>query len=161
MSREPDGPSDEEFIRLKRRFDLKLDNGQRAHIRRAEDPNALALLPAYYHALAPGSESDARWRRVVFMLPYARHRDGAPGLGALLLVAKVSELRLFQMVRSEEPQDILHLRRLCRHVDSAVDWRRFGPMLYYWGTKAKRSIVEDYFLPRRDYLESAAPNTEV
>lgn len=142
-------PEDGAFLAAKRRFDLALANGQRAEIRRAQEPGALALLPAYYHALPTGAAPGERWQRVIFMLAHARHRAGGPRLGSLLHRARVSEMRLFQLVRSAYPQDILHLRRLCRHIEPALDWRAFGRILYHWEAKDKQRIVEDYFLGER------------
>ncbi|MFO8071972.1 MAG: type I-E CRISPR-associated protein Cse2/CasB [Polyangia bacterium] len=135
-----------DFAELKAKFE-KLKPGQRAEVRRARDPSELSLIPAYYRVLPEGVKSDARWRRIVFFLPYASHKEDGDNIGAQLAKAKkVSEMRVFQMARSEGDTALQHLRRLCQHVDATVDWNRFGKTLFYWGDNAKKKIVEDYFM---------------
>lgn len=152
------------FRQVKQRFDQVLTSGQRAEIGRARRPDDLALLPGYYRALAPGTHPDAGWRRVAFLLPHAKPQNGGWSLGRVLGAAGVSEMRLFQMLRADEPQDILHLRRLCRHVESSrglsLDWRVFGRMLYYWEFSDKQKIVEDYYLKEPRRSEPAPPPVE-
>lgn len=134
------------FVALKERYDTVLTNGQRADIRRARDPDELALMGVFYRLLPDGERPSSRWRRVIFMLPYASHRADAGSLGTQLANKSISEARLFQMVRSEFPNDLLHLRRLLRQAELALDWQRFGELLLYWGEHKKRQIVEDFFL---------------
>ncbi len=141
----PERASCPDFVELKRRYDKELTNGQRAEIRRAATPDDLDLIPAYYRVLR-GIKSDGRWRRIVFFLPYAQHSDNAESMGTKLGKSKVSEMRLFQMVRSEEPNDIIGLKRILQQVEPTVNWQRFGEALFFWGKRAKRGIVEDYFM---------------
>jgi len=129
-----------DFVALKRRFDEALTPGQRAEIRRAREPDDLTLIPGYY-ALAGGQLRP----RIVFMFPWVAHKDGTGDLGAQLKRAGVSEMRLFQMLRSESPRDLQHLRRICQHVHPTADWSRFGRLLHFWGPRAKESIAREYF----------------
>jgi len=137
-----------DFVALWRRFDTVLSPGQRAEIRRTVSPDDLALQAAYYRVLPGGSRPSVQMRRVVFLFPHAAHREGAGNIGRLLATSrkKVSEMRLFQMIRSDDNTLALQrLRRLCAHIDAAVDWGEFGRTLYFWGNRAKRRIVEEYF----------------
>ncbi|MEW6380588.1 MAG: type I-E CRISPR-associated protein Cse2/CasB [bacterium] len=134
------------FAELKTRFDSALSNGQRAEIRRVRDPDELDWLPSFYRLLPTGAHADRQWRRIIFLLPFARQTDGAASLGAQLAKAKVSEARLFQIIRSNYPNDFLYLRRILQQVQPSLDWQQFGKMLYYWGDNTKRHILEDYFL---------------
>jgi len=135
----PDGAA------LRLTFEKKLTNGQRAELRRVASPDDLDLLPAFYRLLPVGARPDARWRRLIFLLPWAEHRYGAPQPGESFARAGISEMRLFQLMRSQGPQDLLHLRRLLRQVDGTVDWGRWAPDLFYWNQQNKRRIVEDYY----------------
>jgi CRISPR system Cascade subunit CasB len=135
-----------DFIQIKKNFDKVLTNGQRADIRRVRLPEDLNMIPAFYRLLLPNIRPNRQWQRVVFMLPYADHSETAGSLGHQLADGKVSEARLFQMIRSEEPQDLLHLRRLCQQTKPSVNWQYFGETLYFWGDKMKRYILQQYYL---------------
>jgi len=138
-----------DFVALWRRFRYELSPGHRAEIRRAASPGDLGLQAAFYRLLSGGgARPSVQMQRVVFLLPNASHREGAGNIGRALASSrrKVSEMRLFQMIRSaDNARALQRLRRLCEHIDAAVDWGEFGRILYYWGDTAKRRIVEDYF----------------
>jgi CRISPR system Cascade subunit CasB len=141
MSQTPDTSL---FVKLRVAYEEALTNGQRAELRRAASPEDLGLLPSYYRLLPgrPGSQ----WERVVYFVPHAGHRSGAPSLGEQLARARVSEARLFQVIRSTYPNDLIQMRRLLQHVDAIVDWAELGRTLYYWGDRSKRKLVESYFM---------------
>ena len=125
-----------------------LDRGKQAELRRhARKPDDLGELPAYY-ALFHGIRPSRQHQRVAFFLPVCKHREGAPSIGEQLADRKISEMRIFQVIRSESPNDLIQLRRLCQHIEPEVDWRKFGEMLWYWGDKAKRQLLEDYFVKK-------------
>ena len=131
---------------LKEKFDKQLTTGQRAEIRRAALPEDLAELPAYYRLLPAEVEASKQWQRVIFMLPWAKQKKGGITVGNQLANAKIMEMRMFQMLRSTEPQDIVCLRRLFRQVgDVSADWEYFGSSLYYWNKANKRRFVEEYY----------------
>lgn len=138
----------DDFVLVKKRFDEMLSNGDRAEIRRAKSPDDLAMIPAYYRLLKTFgvNRSTLGWERLVYMLPYAGHRENGPSIGEALKLGKIGEMRLFQMMRSEPPQDMENLRRMLQQVKPSVDWRKFGASLFYWDARDKRDIVEDYFL---------------
>ncbi len=133
-----------DFIALVQRYQT-LPAGPRAELRRVAKPDDLALIPAFYRVL-PGIQTDKRWQRVVFFLPFVRHQEGGGRLGQKL-AGKISEARLFQVLRSTSPNDLIQLRRLAQQVEPAVDWQALGEMLFYWGETQKRRLIEDYFTP--------------
>lgn len=149
-SSRPERSAGIDFPALREGYESRLTNGERAELRRVRSPEALELLPAYYR-LIPG-RSGPSWVRVAFLLPFARHQLDAPPLGAQLAKARVSDRRLFQVLRSHYPNDIIQLRRLLQHVDPAVDWRKFGQTVFLWDRheRVKRRIVEDYFMAIKD-----------
>jgi len=123
-----------------------LDRGKQAELRRhVRQPDELAELPAFY-ALYRGIRPNRQHQRVAFFLPVCKHREGALSIGAQLAKKDVSEMRIFQVIRSEQPNDLIQLRRLCQHIEPIVDWEEFGDMLWFWGHESKRKLLEDYFV---------------
>ena len=141
-----------DFVGVKAYFDNRLTPGQRAELRRVPDPEDIDLIPAYYYLirgfLGKGQRPDRRWRRLVYVLSYAGHAERAERIGFHLARAGVQEQRLFQMIRSEYPNDLVHLRRMLQQIKPIpiLDWHQFGETLYFWGREAKRRILEDYCL---------------
>jgi len=133
------------WLALKEKFDKQLTPGQRAEIRRAALPEGLAELPAYYHLLPVGVEPGEQWQRVIFLLPWVKQKKGATPLGEQLANAKINKMRMFQMLRSNAPQDLVCLRRVLRQADISADWEHLGPSLYYWNKVNKRRFVEEYY----------------
>jgi len=130
----------------------KLGPGPRAELRRVAEPADLAIRPAFYR-LFPGQRPDERYLRVAFCLPWVKHRDEGPSLGVAFArpkpgsrVQSVHERRLFQVVRADSPTDLVQLRRLLQQVEPTVDWGHLGALLFYWNTRNKRRILEDYYL---------------
>lgn len=136
--------SEIEFVQLWQRYE-DLPKGSKADLRRMAEPDGVAEIAAAYRLL-PGRTLDARLRRVLFCLPWARHAEGASTLGAALSKANVGEKRLFQVVRSEQPNDIVQLRRLLQWAEPVVDWTLLGRQLFYWGDASKRRLLENYYL---------------
>ncbi|MFT4172191.1 MAG: type I-E CRISPR-associated protein Cse2/CasB [Rhodocyclaceae bacterium] len=141
-----------DFARLYRAYQ-DADAGTRALIRRApaldqlyEDDTALA----FYRLIKPlgymGRGRD-QWGRVVFCLPHVRHAENGTGLGAALAQSrKISDRRIFQVVRAPASQDIMQLRRLLQFCNPVLDWPRAAGSLWYWGDNAKRQLLEDFVL---------------
>lgn len=130
-----------------------MKNGPKADIRRVKSPEDLLMTGAYYSLLPKGERPSSQWNRIIFFLPWASSSKSGNLLGQIIKKNNVSEQRLFQMVRSEYPLDIIHLRRIVQHVNPKLDWSEFGKLLYFWGDISKRQIVMDYFLPSYDKLE--------
>lgn len=129
--------------KLRERFN-KLEPGPRAEIRRVAHLEELDERPAFYRLIS-GLEPGDGLRRVVFCLPWVEHAKGKR-LGAELAGAKINERRLFQVIRSSYPNDVIQLRRLLQHVRPAADWGDLGPILLRWSREDKRRVLEDYYL---------------
>jgi CRISPR system Cascade subunit CasB len=137
-------PTHHDFVALYDRF-KKLGKGPQAELRRVATLNHIADLPAYYRWLG-GLRPSHGLERIAFLMPFSSHNAAAESLGRQLYRNKVSEVRLFQMLRSERPVDIEHLRRLLRYLDEpGLDWQQFGRTVYYWGPRSKRNILQQYF----------------
>lgn len=139
-----------DFIGLKRAYETRLTNGQRADIRRARNFEELSLVPAVYRLVPPGTAGDPgfdRWLRVIHFLPLTEgHNPDAPTLGAMLARRGISETRMIQVARSESPNDLRYLRQLVAQLDRpAVNWQKLGEMLFFWSDQRKRRLIEDFY----------------
>lgn len=140
-----------DFVALRARFESEaFSNGARAELRRLPDLESVALCPALYR-LFPGQKPDDRHLRLAFLLPCCKHDANAKSLGAQFAKAGarktgVSEARVLQVARAQSPLDLIQLRRLLAHTEPAVNWAEFGKTLWFWGERARRQLVEDYYL---------------
>jgi len=132
----------EHFKSLKERI-----SGLDAEIKRVASPEELVEIPSFYRLMV-GTGTHKGWQRVAFFMPYVKHKEGADSIGKQLAKGGVGEMRLFQIIRSGSPNDIIQLRRLVQQVKPTVDWQYFGKTLYFWdyGDRNKRQLLEDYFL---------------
>lgn len=137
-----------DFVEIAERF-KRLGSGQKAELRRVAAPDDVAMIPAFYR-LFPGIKTDTRWQRLAYFLPCAQHAPGGKALGGQLAKAGISEARLFQVIRSESPNDLIQLRRLVQQVEPVLDWQGLGRTLFFWGKQEKQRLLEDYF---RDHTE--------
>lgn len=136
------------FVGLKMRYDNEtFPTGARAELRRVAEPSDVALTPALYR-LFPSQRPDDRHLRLAYLLPCCKHAAKAKSLGAQLAEAKVAEARVLQVARSHAPLDIVQLRRLLTHIEPTVDWAKFGQMIWDWDDRAKRQLVEDFYIAR-------------
>src|SRR6266704_840957 len=99
-----------DFVALSDRL-KKWGKGPQAELRRVATLDRVADLPAYYRWLG-GAPPSLRLERIAFLMPFASHNAAAESLGRQLFKKQAREIRLFQMLRSERPVDIEHLRRL-------------------------------------------------
>ncbi len=137
-----------DFIALRARYDDKsFPSGAKAELRRVAEPDDLALTTALYR-LFPGARPDDRHLRLAYLLPWCKHASKTTSLGVQLAEAKVAEARVLQTARARAPLDLVQLRRLVMHIEPAVDWTAFGRTLWFWGERAKREIVEDFYITR-------------
>jgi CRISPR system Cascade subunit CasB len=137
-----------DFTALKQRFN-QLKPGPQADVRRVATPKDLAFVPTTYHLLPPGQEPNRSWFNVIFFLPHIKHRDEALSLGAQLRRKDINEMRLFQVLRSESPNDLIYLRRIVQHIEPTVNWERFGKSIFHWDNPnqlSKRQLLQDFFL---------------
>jgi len=133
-----------DFVALWERYD-RMTRGQQAELRRATEPDDLTLKPALYRLL-PGIQPRNQYLRIAFLLPWLTHQSNATSFSAQCAKAKVSEARLFQLARSDEPLDMIQLRRLAMQIKPQVDWLHFGKTIWFWGSHAKRELIETYYL---------------
>lgn len=142
-----------QFTELHQRFWQTLDNGQRAEIRRALTPEDLETSPAFYRLLGYFDPKEIKqWTRVAFFLPFVEmHSEKAKPLGKQLNEAKISEKRIFHVVRSTSPNDLIQLRRVIQQAKlSSINWETFGKSLFYWGDISKKNIVQNFFIKAKD-----------
>lgn len=66
--------------------------------------------------------------------------------GAIGRSEKISEKRMFQVVRSMFPNDLVQLRRILKHIKPTVNWPMTADQLWYWGKPNKRRLMENYIL---------------
>ncbi|PID43126.1 MAG: type I-E CRISPR-associated protein Cse2/CasB [Proteobacteria bacterium] len=132
-----------DFMRLYQQY-TELKPGLKAELRRLAEPDDLANVPAFYHLLN-GHAGDRKMKRLIFCLPTIKNHVEGITLGQALAKAGVSEKRLFLVIRSEFPNDIIQLRRLLKMAEPNLDWPQLAQSLYWWGQSNKQSILEDYF----------------
>lgn len=138
-----------EFMALYQAWD-QLPSGTKAELRRIAKPDELLDVPAFYRLYsgkAHGEWEKRAYQRLIFCLPHINHGADDIGLGKALTKGKgVSEKRLFQVVRSDEPNDMIQLRRILQMTKPTVNWPKAAKTLWYWNDRAKRDLLEDYFI---------------
>lgn len=134
-----------------------LSNGARAELKRCTKPNDLLEVSAFYRLF--GGRGEKEWQkkayqRLIFCLPCIEHTEQKISLGTALARSKkgdrssVSESRMIQVVRSEEPNDMIQLRRILKQVEPTVNWPLMAKQLWYWdyNERSKRDLLEHFFL---------------
>lgn len=122
-----------------------LGNGAKAELRRVTEPDDLREQRAFY-LLMPGAKPTAWALRVVFVMPWLEESGAPQSLTKAFVAAKISDRRLYQVVRADSPQDLIHLRRLIQQVKPSPEWKTLGATLVYWGAKEKRKLLEEFFI---------------
>ncbi len=136
-------PNKTDYAAIRRRFE-QLGSGVQADLRRATDPyQDLPMRPAYYTLMGPQNHKNKL--RIAFLIPWAEHREGGDTLGVAIAKAKISEKRLFQMIRSTAPNNLIQLRRLLQQINPKVDWNQLGKTLHYWNEISRRQLLEQYY----------------
>jgi CRISPR system Cascade subunit CasB len=129
----------------------QLPGGPKAELRRVRKPDELIKVPAFYRLFSGRTAKEREkqaYLRMVFCLPYVRH-FGNDNLGKALAKSKsVSEKRLFQVIRSDAPNDMIQLRRILQMVEPSANWTMTAKTLWYWNDRSKRDLLEDYFINR-------------
>jgi len=143
-----------DFSHLRRIFD-NLKPGQQAELRRVGELEELRDYATLYR-LFPGQNIHPGHLRLVFLLPWCEHAEGAPSLGRQCVDAKINEARLLQVARADAPNDLKQFRRLAMQVKPRVNWAEFGKSLWYWGPKAKRDLVEQFYLAKFEPTKGAS-----
>jgi CRISPR system Cascade subunit CasB len=151
-------PQAEDYIKLFNDY-KELSNGDQASIKREVEPNDLHINPVFYRLINKTVFKDKlnQVTRIIYFLPFLNHQPQGKTLGALLQNKKFSERRLFLVMRSESPQDLIHLRRLCQQIKGEkLDGVKLGQLLFYWGKdkktseKSKRQLMQDFYLSNPD-----------
>lgn len=127
----------------------KLDNGERAQIKRATEPDDLLGLPAFYRLIGNTLPKDLnQLARFAFFLPLIPDNiESATPLGRQLKNNNISEKRLFHIIRSESPNDLIQLKRVLQQAKlNDINWHTFGNALFYWGTRQKQQLMKDFYL---------------
>ncbi len=146
-----------DFVALKERFE-RMTPGQQAELRRAAQPEDLMMKPALYRLLQ-GRRPNKLYLRIAFLLPWAKHQSNAIHFSAQCFKAHVNEMRMFQIIRSDDPADMIQLRRIAMQIDSYVDWLQFGNMLWHWPySSTKRDFIENYYLAQYAKQDSTHEN---
>lgn len=157
-----------------------LSNGDKASIRKTVEPDDLQMNPVFYRliqAVLTGINDQeqkkqahdffqdlAKISRLVYFLPYIQDQSGGKTLGSLFKEKDISERRLFLVMRSEYPQDLVQLRRLCQQVkpNAPIDWLRLADLLARWGKDKKRSefskrqLMQNFYLSKPDANQTNA-----
>lgn len=134
-----------------------LKPGPTAEMRRVATPDELMDLPVFYRLVSPfgwvsGMKpwDKERWARLVFLMKHITVA-GENSLGkSLAITSKVNEKRLFQIVRADSPNDIVQLRRVLKQAKPKVNWEKMAEQIWYWNTRNKRNLLEDFVLNVKD-----------
>jgi CRISPR system Cascade subunit CasB len=108
------------------------------------NPGDLIEVPAFYRVLHT-ERAYPSMQRLLFCLPHIKNMEGGDSLGKALAKADINEKRLFMVIRSQEPNDLIQLRRLLKQANPTLDWQATAKTLYYWNDQAKRQLLEDFF----------------
>lgn len=134
----------------------KLPPGPKAEIRRISQPDELLDLPAFYRLVEPFGWQDLppwkkdSWKRLVFLIHHIKDQ-GDNSLGkALALSGSVNEKRLFQVIRSDYPADVIQLRRVLKQAAPNLSWYKMAKQIWDWDKYRKRSLMEDFVLNQND-----------
>ena len=138
-----------DFMALYRHWE-QLRPGSKAELRRIGRPEELIETPSFYRLFSGKATQEwakQAFQRLIFCLPCIKHTDEDVGLGKALAKGKgVSEKRLFQVIRSESPNDMIQLRRILQMVEPSLNWPKAARLLWYWNERSKRDLLEEYFM---------------
>jgi CRISPR system Cascade subunit CasB len=142
--------SDIDFVELRKHYE-RIPKGLQADLRRVTKLDDIPEIAVSYR-LFPGRRIDKGLQRVLFCLPWVKHGTGP--IGASLAAAHINEKRLFQVIRSESPNDLIQLRRLLQWAEPTADWADFGPQILYWNDHNKRRLLESYYIGNPESVQS-------
>ncbi|MGZ5051639.1 MAG: type I-E CRISPR-associated protein Cse2/CasB [Methylobacter sp.] len=132
-----------DFSALYQRYQA-LKTGPQAELKRVVSPGDLIEVPAFYRVLQD-NKANKGMQRLLYCLPMVKHQENGDSLGRALARADINEKRLFMVIRSQEPNDLIQLRRLLKQANPTLDWQAAAKTLYYWNDRAKRQLLEDFF----------------
>jgi CRISPR system Cascade subunit CasB len=147
-----------DFLALYERYQA-LKPGPKAELKRVMSPGDLIEIPAFYQILQD-NKAHKGMQRLLYCLPLIKHQENGDSLGKALAKADINEKRLFMVVRSQEPNDLIQLRRLLKLADQpAVDWPQMANALWWWDHPnqfSKRKILEDFFYYQNNKSKASA-----
>ncbi len=132
-----------DFLAIYQRYQA-LKPGPQAELKRVMNPGDLIEVPAFYRVLQD-NKAHKGMQRLLYCLPLVKHQENGDSLGRALAKADINEKRLFMVIRSQEPNDLIQLRRLLKQANPTLDWQATAKTLYYWNDQAKRQLLEDFF----------------
>ncbi|MDC9604752.1 type I-E CRISPR-associated protein Cse2/CasB [Xenorhabdus griffiniae] len=140
----------------------KMNNGDIAQLRRVTEPRELKNIPAFYYLVRDfgwhAPKNQLPLLRMVFCLSAGKdvitHIESEDDknkkvitLGkALANSGRISERRLYQMLRADWPNDMVQLRRLLIHAEPKLDWPTLAEQLTRWNRHDRSRILEDFIL---------------
>jgi len=140
-----------DYLKLVERYE-KLDNGQKALLRRANSPEDMTGIAAFYQLISATKFQLKKYEKqasqLVYFLPLVKQRTNEKPLGRSLHEHGISEKRLFLVVRRDPPDDLIQLRRVVQQIKpiAYADWTDLGNLLFYWGKKNKHRLMRDYYI---------------
>lgn len=136
-----------------------LDSGASAQLRRVSEPDQLLDIPAFYRLVQPFGwpQNRAALLRLVFCLsagkevihhkePDEKYPHGISLGAALADSGKINERRIYQLIRTDWPKDMIQLRRLLIHAEPTLYWPAMAEQLIWWGPRSRRQLLEDFVL---------------
>lgn len=133
----------------------KMKPGPQAELKRVVQPDDLLEIPAFYRLLQ-NNKASKNMQRLVFCLPLIKHQDNGDSLGKALAKTGINEKRLFMVIRSQEPNDLIQLKRLLKQAEPKLDWPSAAKTLYFWNDRAKRQLLEDFFFYQNSKTKESA-----
>lgn len=141
----------------------QLQPGPKAELKRAAVPEDMIETPAFYRLFSgkAGTEWEKQaFQRMIFCLPCITHTEGNVKLGTALARGGISgrlvnEKRLFQVIRSSPPNDMIQLRRILKMVEPIANWPMAAKQLWYWNERSKRDLLEDFFMNQNTDKQTA------
>jgi CRISPR system Cascade subunit CasB len=140
-----------------------LSKGRKTELKRVRKPDELTTIGGFYElcSIHPVLQ-DRFWQmqNVIFFLPLIKHTEEVT-LGGLIFRASINENRIYQVIRSNYPNDLFYLWRLTqiaigRQKTLNVDWQDMSQALFYWGENSKRRILSDFF--KAEYYAKNKPD---
>ncbi len=140
-----------DYLKLVERYE-RLDNGQKALLSRATSPEDMAGIAAFYQLINATKfqlkQYEKQAAQLVYFLPWVKQRINGKPLGKSLHEHRISEKRLFLVVRRDSPDDLIQLRRVVQQIKPVAyaDWSVLGNLLFYWGKKNKHQLMRDFYI---------------
>lgn len=144
-----------------------LDKGASAQLRRVAEPDALRDIPIFYRLVQPfgwyEQKNQRGLLRMVFCLSagkdaitHAEPDEKNPrgiSLGKALAYREpgrdntvINERRIYQLLRTDWPNDMVQLRRLIIHAEPTLYWPLLAKQLTGWFPSDRRQLLEDFVL---------------